>query len=115
LSWFTPSEKVRFDLSAHVSQRRRNEKIMKKPDLSSELISPEVGPDPDMLNEYDFRGGKRGVYAERYAQGTNLVALAPDVAAVFPDSDSVNEALRTLVRAARRSVKPGPHKSREIA
>ena len=57
---------------------------MKKPDLSSELISPEVGPDPDMLNEYDFRRGKRGVYAERYAQGTNLVALAPDVAAVFP-------------------------------
>ena len=66
----------------------------------------EATSDPDMQDEYDFRGGRRGVYAERYAQGTNLVALAPDLAAVFPDSESVNEALRTLVKAARRSVKP---------
>jgi hypothetical protein len=48
--------------------------------------------------EYDFSKGVRGHYAARYAEGTNLVALAPDVAAVFPDSKSVNEALRTLVR-----------------
>lgn len=75
---------------------------MKKPNLVTALAKS----DPDMLEEYDFRGGRRGVYAERYAQGTNLVALAPDVAEVFPDSQAVNEALRTLVRAARRSVKP---------
>ncbi len=100
---------------ATAKERKDDEKIMNKPDSSSEAVSPEVSPDPDMLNEYDFRGGRRGVYAERYAQGTNLVALAPDVAAVFPDSDAVNEALRTLVRAARRSVKPGPRKSREVA
>lgn len=83
---------------------------MKKPD-SAEAKLTQVKPDrdlsdPDMLDEYDFQGGRRGVYAERYAQGTNLVALAPDIAEVFPDSESVNEALRTLVRAARRSVKP---------
>lgn len=71
--------------------------------------------EPEMLEEYDFRGGRRGVYAGRYAQGTNLVALSPDVAAVFPDSESVNEALRTLVRAARRSVKPEPRNKREAA
>ena len=71
--------------------------------------------DPEMLDEYDFSGGRRGVYAERYAQGTNLVALSPDIAAVFPDSESVNSALRTLVRAARRSVKPKPQKKREGA
>ena len=71
--------------------------------------------DPDMLAEYDFRGGKRGVYAERYAQGTNLVALSPDIIAVFPDSESVNEALRTLVKAARRSIKSTPRKKREAA
>lgn len=65
-----------------------------------------------MSDEYDFRGGRRGVYAERYAQGTNLVALSPDVAAVFPDSESVNEALRTLVRVARRSIKPAQRSSR---
>ena len=67
-------------------------------------------PDTEMLEEYDFRGGRRGVYAERYAQGTNLVALALDVLKVFPDSEAVNEALRTLVRAARRSVRPRPER-----
>ena len=66
-----------------------------------------------MLEEYDFSRGRRGVYAERYAQGTNLVALSPDIAAVFPDSESVNDALRTLVRAAHRSVKPMPRKKTE--
>lgn len=61
----------------------------------------EASSDPEMLEEYDFHGGRRGVYAARYAEGTNLVALAPDVAAVFPDSDAVNEALRTLIKAAQ--------------
>ena len=82
---------------------------MKKSDATPKLAKS----DPDMLEEYDFRGGRRGVYAERYAQGTNLIALAPDVAEVFPDSEAVNEALRTLVRAARKSVKL--HKKREAA
>jgi len=58
--------------------------------------------DPDMLPEYDFAGGERGKYADRFAQGTNLVLLAPDVAEAFPDSDSVNDALRSLIRLARR-------------
>ena len=58
--------------------------------------------DPDMLDEYDFSKGVRGKYAKRYAEGTNVVVLAPDVAAVFPDSESVNEALRALVRIAHR-------------
>ena len=59
--------------------------------------------DPDMLDEYDFSKGVRGKYAKRYAAGTNVVVLAPDVAAVFPDSESVNEALRALVEIARRT------------
>jgi hypothetical protein len=59
--------------------------------------------DPDLLYEYDFSKGVRGKYAQRYAEGTNVVVLAPDVAAVFPDSESVNEALRALVRIARQS------------
>ncbi len=56
----------------------------------------------DMLNEYDFSKGVRGKYAKRYAQGTNVVILSPDVAQVFPDSESVNEALRVLVKVASR-------------
>ena len=52
--------------------------------------------DPEMLEEYDFSGGVRGKHAARYAQGSNVVVLDPDVAEVFPDSESVNKALRVL-------------------
>ena len=56
-----------------------------------------------MLDEYDFSQGERGKYAARYAAGTNVVVLAPDVAAVFPDAAAVNEALRALMKVARKS------------
>ncbi|HST51970.1 MAG TPA: hypothetical protein VLJ61_08165 [Pyrinomonadaceae bacterium] len=52
--------------------------------------------DSEMLDEYDFSGGVRGKHAARYAQGSNVVVLDPDVAEVFPDSESVNKALRVL-------------------
>jgi hypothetical protein len=61
--------------------------------------------DPDMLAEYDFSQGVRGKYAQRYAEGTNVVVLSPDVAEFFPDSEAVNTALRALVEIARKSVK----------
>ena len=57
-----------------------------------------------MRAEYDIRGGVRGKYYERYRQGTNVVVLEPDIAAVFPDSASVNQALRLLIRVARQQV-----------
>ena len=53
----------------------------------------------DMLLEYDFSKGVRGKYAKRYAEGSNVVILSPDMAKVFPTSESVSEALRTLVRS----------------
>ena len=56
----------------------------------------------DSQPEYDFTGGKRGKYARRYASGNNVVVLAPDVAKVFPDSQSVNETLRVLIRLGRQ-------------
>jgi hypothetical protein len=58
--------------------------------------------DDEMLPEYDLTGGVRGKYAERYREGTNVVLLDPDVAAKFPTSQAVNEALRQL--AARGGV-----------
>lgn len=64
--------------------------------------------DQEMLDEYDFTNGLRGAYARRYAAGTNLVLLEPDVAALFPDSSSVNEALRGLVRIARKAAEQSP-------
>ena len=54
-----------------------------------------------MRPEYDFSNAVRGVTAARYAQGTNVVLLDPDVAQLFPDSRAVNEALRTLTRLGR--------------
>ena len=52
--------------------------------------------DGDMRDHYDFRGGVRGKYAGRYAEGTNVVVLDPDVAQMFPDRESVNAALRAV-------------------
>ncbi len=54
-----------------------------------------------MREEYDFTNGVRGKYAERFAEGTNLVRLEPDVAKEFPTSEAVNKALRDLARKQR--------------
>ena len=58
--------------------------------------------DPDMLEEYDFSRGVRGRYARRYAAGANVVVIEPDVAEYFPDHDSVNESLRSLVSIIKK-------------
>ncbi len=64
--------------------------------------------DPEMLDDYDFSQGVRGKYVARFAQGSNVVVLAPDVAAIFPDSESVNRALRMLAEVAGKSITPAP-------
>ena len=56
----------------------------------------------DMNEEYDFSGGVRAKYAERCAEGSHTVVLDPDDAAFFPNSQSVNEALRGLLEIARK-------------
>lgn len=59
----------------------------------------------ELRSEYDFaqiEGGVRGKYVDRYRAGTNLVRLAPDVAAAFPDEEAVNSALRMLINVAQR-------------
>lgn len=61
-------------------------------------------PDPDMREEYDFSRGERGKHAKRFAEGSNVVVLDPDVAQRFADSASVNEALRSLLNGGQ--VKP---------
>ena len=52
----------------------------------------------DMRSEYDFSRGVRGKYAKKYHQSSNVVILEPDVAARFPNSEAVNQALRSLTR-----------------
>ena len=61
--------------------------------------------DPDMLEEYDFSKGVKGKYVKRYAEGANIVVIDPDVAQYFPDHDSVNEALRSLLPIVKRHAK----------
>lgn len=59
--------------------------------------------DGDLRKEYDFAKGVRGKYAERYAQGSNVVVLDPDVAEAFPTAEQVNEALRKAAGKRRAS------------
>ena len=60
---------------------------------------------PGMRAEYDFSTGVRGKYARRYAQGTNVVVLAADVAKAFPNAGAVNDSLRALAGIIRRQRK----------
>ncbi len=58
-----------------------------------------------MRPEYDFSKGVRGVTATRYSEGANIVVIDPDVLDVFPDGQSVNEALRAFAPVIRRQRK----------
>ncbi len=73
------------------------EKLMKKKSSTE--------PKDELRPEYDLRDllkkGVRGKYAKRYEAGTNLVLLAPDVAKVFTDDESVNEALRLAIQLGK--------------
>ena len=61
----------------------------------------------DMRAEYDFSGGVRGKYLQRFREGTNIVVLEPDVAAEFKDSAAVNDALRKVLKSrGKRSRRP---------
>jgi hypothetical protein len=64
-----------------------------------------------MRSEYDFSKGTRGKYAARYAKGSNIIVLDPELAKLFPDSKAVNDALRALAdvadRQTRRRRRPG--------
>jgi hypothetical protein len=53
-------------------------------------------PEDEILPEYSLKGGVRGKYAARYAEGTDVVVLDRDVAEIFPDSDPDNQALREV-------------------
>ena len=60
-----------------------------------------------MRREYDMHSGVRGKYARRFKKDVVMVPLAPDVAAAFPDAEAVNEALRVILKAARKTTPTG--------
>jgi hypothetical protein len=88
----------------------------------------QIDEDDAMRNEYDFTGGVRGKHYRpmqagytvtiHRADGTTLVKevkpakgaviLAPDVRKYFPDSDSVNTTLRSLIQLIPRKRKSIP-------
>ena len=71
---------------------------MSKPELSedNDEMRPEYGPEV-------FTGAVRGKYYAKYQEGTNVVLLAPDVRAVFPDTEAVNAALRFLIKMTQEN------------
>ena len=71
-----------------------------KQKLSSHKNGKQKKKNDELRNHYDFSGGVRGKHHKRFAEGTNLVLLAPDVAKVFKNAEAVNEALRGLIRVA---------------
>lgn len=73
----------------------------------------EDGIRPDYRRD-ELGPGVRGKHLDAYRSGNNLVLLSPDVAEVFPTDDSVNEALRAFVRAARRTTSKPRRASRRV-
>jgi hypothetical protein len=67
------------------------------------MKNPSKRKSDEMRAEYDFSGGVRGKYVARYRRGTNVVLLDPALAEAFPDSKSVNDALRALLAVATRA------------
>lgn len=75
---------------------------MKSKRIERTKASDELRPEYDLST---LKGRVRGKYASRYKRGTNLVLLSPDVAAHFPDDQSVNAALRKLLRVDKKTIR----------
>ena len=89
-----------FESSAQERRHGKSVSIMKKAKNNKNA--------DDLRPEYDLsklKGGVRGKYAKRFKKGTNLVLLSPDVAKYFPDEQSVNDALRSLVNIAKTGLR----------
>ncbi|VEN74576.1 hypothetical protein EPICR_40159 [Candidatus Desulfarcum epimagneticum] len=74
-----------------------DEKLRETKQIKSDEMEDELRPEYDLSQ---LKGGVRGKYASKYKEGTHLILLEPDVANVFKDNESVNEALRLLIKIA---------------
>jgi len=84
-SWHIPIEAIGSASSAPALRPRENGDSMSKADIPASV---------------DFSKGRRGLYASRYAAGTNVIVLDPDVARRFKSSIQVNRVLRSFMEAA---------------
>jgi hypothetical protein len=73
---------------------------MKRP--KAKKIARRQGGSDEILPEYDFSRARPNKYAARYAKGSIVVTLDPDVAAVFRGAREANDALRALAGVIRR-------------
>ena len=81
------------------SAKRPTRKASKRASTSKRVgVTRSVRPADRMRDEYDFHDAVRGKYARAYRRGTNVVVLAPDVAAEFGSAAAVNRALRSLLK-----------------
>src|SRR5205823_12276372 len=86
-------------------QRQRSSNCMKKASAKEN--------DNDLRPEYDLsklKGGVRGKYYRQATAGTNLVLIEPELTDVFPDTESVNRALRLLANTAALATERARHR-----
>ena len=69
----------------------------------------------EMRKEYDFSNVRPNKYAKKYAEGTNIVVIEPDLVEFFPNSEAVNAALRALVSIFPKTIKRGKSKKSSVA
>jgi hypothetical protein len=110
--------KIKFESSAHDVPHELNGKTMKKQSRRKRSTVKDA-----LRTEYDFSKGVRGKHAARYAEGTNVVVLDPDVAQEFRTTEQVNETLRAVSNLRRKidnsagqrrhkGIQPAAHKTR---
>ncbi len=96
------NETVAFASSEHDARTQPREKPMKNSKPAPEL--PVLELDDDLApRRLDLSKAVRGKYYDRMQAGTNVILLAPDLLDTFPDSEAVNEALRSLKKIAART------------
>jgi hypothetical protein len=76
---------------------------------------PAAKLDPLAPRPLDLSKAVRGKYYDRVQEGTNIILLAPDLIDTFPDSNAVNQALRSLKKIADRAALPVEKQSRAHA
>ncbi len=80
--------------------------------MKAKRTRPKATPNDDTMRpEYDFSKGVRGKHVARYASGTNVVVLEPDVAAEFPTAEEVNDTLRAVAQMWQRRRKQTSRKT----
>jgi uncharacterized protein len=102
----------RFALSVPDRPLAAREEPMKKP--SSKGPTADRVPADEILPEYDFKQGSPNKFASRYAAGSAVIVLEPDVAAAFSSSGEVNEALRALAGIIQKHRQRRPSSRRSL-